>query len=66
MDGRVYRCRDGHYFRASWARLLFASVHFGASHYLRCPVDHRWRMADPVAAANLTPEQSAQAAQYQF
>jgi hypothetical protein len=66
MDGRVYRCSDGHFFTANWGRLLIASLHFGASHFLRCPVDHHWRMASPVTDAGLNQEQRAQAAQYKF
>ena len=66
MYSRVYRCSDGHFFTADWGRLVIASVHFGSSHFLRCPVDHRWRMASPVPAASLTQEQATQAAQYKF
>lgn len=41
-------------------------MHFGESKFLRCPVDHHWRMAKRVRAANLTPEEAGQAKQYSF
>jgi hypothetical protein len=65
MD-RVFRCSDGHYFTANWGRLALGSMHFGESKFLRCPVDHHWRMAKAVPAANLTAEEAAQAKQYSF
>jgi hypothetical protein len=61
---RVFRCSDGHYFTANWGRLLLGSAHFRETKFLRCPVDRRWRMAKPVPAARLTPEEAAQAKQY--
>ena len=66
MFSRIYRCSDGYIFTADWGRLVVASFHFGASKFLRCPVDHRWRMARPVGRADLTGEQLTRATQYKF
>jgi hypothetical protein len=62
----LYRCSDGHYFVARWTKLVWASAHFGTSHYLRCPIDHRWRMATRVARATLTDDQVAEALRHPF
>ena len=66
MFNRVYRCEDGHLFTADWGKLVVASVHFGRAKYLKCPVDHSWRMAMPVKRVGLTEEQVTRAAQYKF
>jgi hypothetical protein len=66
MFTRVYRCEDGHLFMADWGKLVVASVHFGRAKYLKCPVDHCWRMAMPVKRARLTEEQVTQASQCKF
>jgi hypothetical protein len=58
MQDRVYQCSDGHLFVVRSAlKLVFMSVHFGYSKYLRCPVDQHWRMATPAARATLTEQE---------
>ena len=63
----IYRCQDGHLFVArSWLKLLVASLHFGARKFLRCPVDHHWRMAASLSRNDLTDDQLAEARAYQY
>jgi hypothetical protein len=62
----LYRCSDGHYFVASRGKIVWASVHLLTSVYLRCPVDHRWRVARWVPRAGLTDEQVAEALRHPF
>jgi hypothetical protein len=45
----LLQCSDGHLFTASRLKLVFLSVHLGSVGWLRCPVDHRWRVAEPVS-----------------
>ncbi len=45
----VLKCSDGHLFTARpWKLVLFA-VHLVTAGWLRCPVDHKWRTAEPVS-----------------
>jgi hypothetical protein len=48
MAPLLLRCSDGHLFAASRLKILFLSVHLVDRVWLRCPVDHRWRIAQPV------------------
>lgn len=67
MPEQIYQCREGHYFLVrSWLKLLVASVHFGGSKYLRCPVDHHWQMATRVNSNDLSEDQLAQAHASQY
>lgn len=67
MQERIFRCSDGHLFVVKSAlKLVFTSAHFGASKYLRCPVDHHWRMAAPVVSATLSEEQITAAQAYRY
>lgn len=67
LEDRIYRCSDGHLYRAEPARANLLSVHLGPGrHFQRCPVDRRWRMAYLVSPSDLTGEQLEQARQYQF
>ena len=63
----IYRCSDGHLYRAEFFKALLLSVHLGiGTHYQRCPVDHRWRLATRLKPAELTAEQLAEARQHIF
>jgi hypothetical protein len=62
----LYRCSDGHIFVAHWTELAWASAHFGTSHFLRCPIDHRWRMATQITQVGLTADQVAEALRHPF
>jgi hypothetical protein len=46
----LLRCSDGHLFAATRLKLLFLSVHLIDVAWLRCPVDHKWRIAEPLRA----------------
>jgi hypothetical protein len=35
---------------ATRLKLVFLSVHLGYVKWLRCPIDHKWRTAEPVRA----------------
>jgi hypothetical protein len=48
MAAVFLRCSDGHLFTASRLKLVFLSVHLFGSVWLRCPVDHQWRVAELV------------------
>jgi hypothetical protein len=48
MADVVLQCSDGHLFTASRLKLVFLSVHLGSRGWLRCPVDHKWRVAEAV------------------
>jgi hypothetical protein len=61
-----YRCSGGHLFVTSWPKLVFLSVHFGPSKFLRCPVDGHWRMARRVYPGDLTQAELDAAKQYRF
>jgi hypothetical protein len=64
---RIYRCSAGHLYRADPVRATWNSIHLGPGrHFQRCPVDHRWRMANRVHPEDLTAEQLEQARKYQF
>jgi hypothetical protein len=66
-DKDIYRCSDGHLYSADFFKVLLLSLHLGiATHYQRCPVDRRWRVATRVKPAALTPEQLAEARQQAF
>lgn len=63
----IYRCSDGHLYRADFVKVLVLSVHLGiGTHYQRCPVDRRWRLAARMKPADLTAEQRAEARQHIF
>ena len=66
MSDQIYRCSDGHLFTATWPKLVFMSVHFGASKLTRCPVDSRWRMITWVAANHLSAADLADAQRHRF
>lgn len=48
MASVILRCSDGHLFSATRLKLVFLSVHLGDKGWLRCPVDDKWRIAEPV------------------
>ena len=58
MAALILRCSDGHLFTATRLKLVFLSVHLGFVGWLRCPVDHKWRIVTPVRAyeANSIPD----------
>jgi hypothetical protein len=64
IGDRILRCSDGHLFVSGEAGRLFTSVHFGPKRLIRCPVDHRWRMAGNVNSKDLTEQELTQARQY--
>jgi predicted HD phosphohydrolase len=61
IGDRVQQCSDGHYFTSRESTRLFLSLHLGAKRFMRCPVDHRWRMVGNVSSRDLTEEQLDQA-----
>ena len=66
MAVMILRCSDGHLFTASWVKILFLSVHVIDRKWLRCPVDHKWRMADVVPAGTLSETDLYEAQQHRF
>ncbi len=60
MGGMIFRCSDGHLYTENLVQDMF-SLHLGFAKLQRCPVDKRWRMARPVPASQLTPEQLEEA-----
>jgi hypothetical protein len=66
MAAMTLRCSDGHLFSASPLKLLFLSVHLFDRVWLRCPVDHKWRIADPVSAYALPETERDEAMRYRF
>jgi hypothetical protein len=67
MPERIYQCSDGHLYSADWLKALVLSIHFGfGTHYQRCPVDGRWRMAKQVRPDQMTPTQLNEARRYRF
>jgi hypothetical protein len=63
----IYRCSDGHLYRAAHLKALLLSLHLGVGkHYQRCPVDHHWRLAVRISPGGLTPGQVAEASQHSF
>jgi hypothetical protein len=45
----VLKCSDGHLFTTRPWKLVFLTMHLGADGWLRCPVDHKWRIAEKVS-----------------
>lgn len=67
MFEQIYRCRDGHLFVVrSYLKVHLMSARFGTSKFLRCPVDHRWRMADLISPNDLSEEQLVEAKAHVF
>ncbi len=66
MADLIFRCSDGHLFSANLLKLVFLSVHFGTAKFLRCPVDHKWRMAYRIDPATLSETELDEAKQYRF
>lgn len=68
MDGiigdRILRCSDGHLFVSTEGARLLLSLHFGPKRLIRCPVDHKWRMASNVNSADLTEQELTRARQH--
>jgi hypothetical protein len=64
IGDRILRCSDGHLFVSGEAARLFQSVHFGPKRLIRCPVDHKLRMAGNVNSADLTAQELEQARAY--
>jgi hypothetical protein len=62
----LLRCSDGHLFTANPVKLVFLSVHLAGSGYLRCPVDHKWRIAEKVSVNQFTEAEVEQATRYRF
>lgn len=54
MPDQIFRCSDGHLFAANLLKLIFLSAHFGTSKFLRCAVDHKWRMAYRIEPESLS------------
>jgi hypothetical protein len=52
------RCSDGHLFTAARWKRVFLTFHLNGACWLRCPVDHKWRVAEPVSrfAVDALPE----------
>lgn len=66
MTDQIFRCSDRHLFSANFVKLIFLSVHFGASKFLRCPVDHKWRMADRIDPQSLSETELDEAKRNRF
>lgn len=66
VGDRILRCSDGHLFTSSESSRLFLSMHFGPKRLLRCPVDHKWRMAENVRADDLSDAEREQAGQHRI
>ena len=62
----ILRCSDRHLFTANWVKLVFLSVHVIDRNWLRCPVDHKWRMASMVLASTLSETELYEAKQHRF
>jgi hypothetical protein len=66
MARLVLRCSDGHLFSATRLKLVFLSVHLIDKGWLRCPVDHRWRIASVVVGNALSDAELHEAEQHRF
>jgi hypothetical protein len=67
MPDRIYRCSDGHLYTADWLKALLLSAHLGfGTHYQRCAVDGRWRIAKPVDPGELSEAELDEAGRYRF
>jgi len=69
MAAVILRCSDGHLFSATRLKLVFLSVHLVDKGWLRCPVDHKWRIAEPLRvyeASALSQAELAQAMHHRF
>jgi len=66
MAAMTLRCSDGHLFTAGTVKLVFLSAHFIDRVWLRCPVDHKWRMASVVPASTLSEADLYEAMQHRF
>jgi len=58
---RFYQCSDGHVYPGNPILVSLTSVHFGSKRLMRCPVDHRWRMAVTVSSGDLNIETAGEA-----
>jgi hypothetical protein len=64
---RIYRCSDGHYYSAPWALSLLKSIHLGFGvHFQKCPVDGRWRKANPIDPSELSEGELQEAHRHTF
>jgi hypothetical protein len=67
VNDRIYRCSDDHLYSASAAKVLLLSVHVGVgTHFQRCPVDRRWRIAKLVDPDSLSQDQLEEAHKTRF
>jgi hypothetical protein len=66
MAVMVLRCSDGHLFTATALKLMFLSVHVIDKVWLRCPVDHKWRMASMIPVGALSDTDLYEAQQHRF
>lgn len=62
----ILECVDGHFFTANRLKLVFFSVHLIDRGWLRCPVDHKWRVVGQVGVNALTEAQLDEAKRYRF
>jgi hypothetical protein len=66
MPDLFFRCSDGHLFTATWLKIVFLTVHFGNAKWMRCPVDHKWRMAYRIGADTLSETELDEAKRHRF
>jgi hypothetical protein len=62
----ILRCSDGHLSSAARLKLVFLSAHFIDEAWLRCPVDHKWRMASRIEASALSETELYEAQRHRF
>lgn len=62
----ILECTDGHRFTASPLKVVFCSVHLIDKGWLRCPVDHKWRVAGRVGVNALSKAELDEAMRHRF
>jgi hypothetical protein len=65
-ERQFIRCSDGHLYTASWVPgFSWRSARLGfGKRFDRCPIDHRWRMAQIVDPGELSEADIAQAEEH--
>jgi hypothetical protein len=64
MADRIYRCSNGHLFTVAWWKA--SAWARGHNVFIRCPVDHRRRLALEVSPRRMSPSELYAARQYRL
>lgn len=56
-DWKIVRCSGGAYYESKWVPGgSFKAVRLGGKRFQKCPVHHKWEMAERVPEDLVTPE----------